>query len=171
MFEFLSSFRFRPARVWDNDISVSDTAVGRVMLLGDIHNSRQVLDAALRTAADNNCDALVQVGDFWLQDTNWRSYHPNYATLMHTAVHAPMPVVVVDGNHEAWPSLAAFLGRGDTQHARAAGRPLHLGGSLWWADRGSTWNWSGSTLRCSRRDRVPQQVATPAPRRGLGPPR
>ena len=27
----------------------------------------QVLDAALRTAADEVCDALVQVGDFWLR--------------------------------------------------------------------------------------------------------
>ena len=29
------------------------------------------------------------------------------------------------------------------QAARAAGRPLHLGGNLWWADRGSTWTWAG----------------------------
>lgn len=141
--EFLSSFRFCPGRFWDDDTAVADTAVERIMLLGDIHNSRQILDAALRTAADNDCDALIQIGDFGLQDANWCSFSPEHAGLMHAAVHAPMPVVVVDGNHEAWPSLAAFLDRDDTQTARAAGRPLHLGGSLWWADRGSVWSWAG----------------------------
>ena len=47
------------------------------MLLGDIHNKRQVFDAALRTATDEGCDVLVQVGDFWLQDRNWRSSLPS----------------------------------------------------------------------------------------------
>ena len=141
--KFLKSFRLRPKRAWDDEAAVADEAVGRVMLLGDIHNKRDVLDAALRTAADEDCDVLVQVGDFWLQDANWRGYHSTYAGLMYAAVHAPMPVVVIDGNHEVWPSLVAYLGRDDTKQARAAGRPLHLGGSLWWADRGSTWNWSG----------------------------
>ena len=69
--EFLEDFEFAPERVWDDDPALADAAVGRVMLLGDIHNKRQVLDAALRTAADEDCDVLVQVGDFWLQDSNW----------------------------------------------------------------------------------------------------
>ena len=62
---------------------------------------------------------------------------------MLSAVRSAIPVVVVDGNHEVWPCLTAFLGRDDTAEARSAGRPLHLGGSLWWADRGSIWTWSG----------------------------
>lgn len=140
--EFLEDFEFAPQRVWDDDPALADAAVGRVMLLGDIHNKRQVLDAALRTADDEGCDVLVQVGDFWLQDSNWRGFAPEHAGLMCSAVHAEMPVVVIDGNHEVWPSLTAFLGREDTAEVRAAGRPLHLGGSLWWADRGSTWTWS-----------------------------
>ena len=42
------------------------------------------------------------------------------------------------------------------------GRPLHLGGTLWWADRGSTWTWSGA--RCGAlagmgaSDRVPEPM-------------
>ena len=54
--EFLKCFRLRPERVWDDEAAVADEAVGRVMLLGDIHNKRAVLDAALRTAADEDCD-------------------------------------------------------------------------------------------------------------------
>ena len=140
---FLRQFKFRVEWTWDDDEAVSDASVRRVMLLGDIHNNREVLDAALRTAADEGCDVLVQVGDFWLQDSSWRGFAPEYAGVMATAVHARIPVVVIDGNHEVWPSLVAYLGRDDTKQARAAGRPLHLGGSLWWADRGSTWNWGG----------------------------
>ena len=142
-YEFLRSFRFRPERAWDDDAAVSDAAVGKVMLLGDIHNNRQVLDAALRTAADEDCDVLVQVGDFWLQDSGWNRFAPEYAGAMSTAVHAAMPVVVIDGNHEVWPCLSEFAQRDDTAAARRAGRPLHLGGSLWWADRGSAWTWAG----------------------------
>lgn len=140
---FLRQFKFRAERAWDDDEAVSDASVRRVMLLGDIHNSREVLDAALRTAADEGCDVLVQVGDLWLQDSSWSGFAPEYAGVMATAVHARMPVVVIDGNHEVWPSLVAYLGRDDTRQTRAAGRPLHLGGSLWWADRGSVWNWGG----------------------------
>ncbi len=141
-YEFLRGFEFRCERVWDDVAAVSDAAVSKVMLLGDIHNNRGVLHAALQTAADEGCDVLVQVGDFWLQDRNWSGFAPESAGLMLSAVRSEMPVVVVDGNHEVWPCLAAFAGRDDTARARAAGRPLHLGGSLWWADRGSTWSWS-----------------------------
>ena len=42
-----------------------------------------------------------------------------------------------------WPCLAGYLNRHDTTTARRSGRPLHLAGSLWWADRGSVWTWSG----------------------------
>ena len=141
--EFLLGFKFCAERAWDDDTAVSDAAVERVMLLGDIHNNRRVLDAALRTAADEGCDVLVQVGDFWLQDSGWSRFAPEYAGAMSTAVHAAMPVVVIDGNHEVWPCLSEFAQRDETAAARRAGRPLHLGGSLWWADRGSTWTWAG----------------------------
>ena len=47
-------------------------------------------------------------------------------------------VVVVDGNHQAWLCLKAFQQRDHTAAGRAAGRALHLGGSLWSADHRST---------------------------------
>ena len=142
--EFLRRFKFCPERAWDDDAAVSDAAVSKVMLLGDIHNSRRVLDAALRTASDEGCDVVVQVGDSWMHDCTWQKSPPEHAGAMCSAVHARIPVVVVDGNHEVWPCLSEFLQRDDTVSARDSGRPLHLGGSLWWADRGSTWTWSGA---------------------------
>ena len=57
------------------------------------------MNAALRTAAHEGCDVLVQVGDFWLQDRNWGCLAPGRAGLMLSAVRSEMPVVV-DGNHE-----------------------------------------------------------------------
>lgn len=61
---------------------------------------------------------------------------------MWAVVHSPIPVVVLDGNHEAWPCLTRFLHCPEALAALRHHRPLHLGGSLWWADRGSTWTWS-----------------------------
>ena len=141
--EALRRLRFRSERAWDDDHALSDAAVRRVLLLGDIHDSSRVFEAALQAAIDEGCDVLVQVGDFWLQDSTWRSFAPEEAALMWAAVNCPIPVVVLDGNHEVWPCLVNFLHRYDTLAALQHGRPLHLGGSLWWADRGSTWTWAG----------------------------
>ena len=144
--------RWRPARVWEEDPDVADDAVQRVLVLGDIHNSDGALRTALNVAVRERCDAVVSVGDFWLQDCSWgtrpRTHtagHPSlsWAPLMRLAMRAPVPVVVIDGNHEVWPCLVDYAQRPDVVDARAVGRPLHLGGTLWWADRGSTWTWNG----------------------------
>ena len=144
--------RWRPRRSWGEDPAVADGAVQRVVVVGDIHNLASVLDGALRVAERERCDAVVSVGDFWLQDCSWdtrpRTHlegHPSisWAPLMRIAMRAPVPIIVIDGNHEVWPCLADYAQRPDVVEARAAGRPLHLGGSLWWADRGSTWTWAG----------------------------
>ena len=150
---FDGSPRFGPERLWEETPAVSDGAVGRVLVLGDIHDNAAALSGALHRAALLGCDALVQVGDFWLQDAGWAGWDPQtrrsdpaWAELLWLAVESPIPVVVLDGNHEAWPCLTEFAQRPDVIAARAASRPLHLGGSLWWADRGSTWTWGGA--RC-----------------------
>ena len=61
---------------------------------------------------------------------------------MRLAMRAPMQVIVIDGNHDVSPRLVDYAQRPDVIEARAAGRPLHLGGTLWWADRASTWTWN-----------------------------
>ena len=141
---FLESFRFGSGRAWDDDADVCDAAVGRVMVLGDIHGDSGVFDAALILAAAEECDVVVQVGDFWLEDSTSSRWVPKKARLMYAALCSPVPVVVVDGNHEVWPCLTAFQSCDDAGAARRRGRPVHLGGSLWWAERGSVWSWSGA---------------------------
>ena len=141
--QFLKRFKLRPQRSWDADASVADAAVARVMVLGDIHNSRHLFEVAVQAAIEEGCDVLVQVGDFGLQDSSLRGYVTSDATLMWAAAHSAIPVVVLDGNHEMWPCLINYLNRHDTLAAKQQGRPLHLAGSLWWADRGSVWTWSG----------------------------
>lgn len=144
--------RWRPARLWDQDPAVAEGAVKRVLVLGDIHNRDGALQSALDIAERQRCDAVVSVGDFWLQDCSWDARprtrtdgYPSlsWAPLMRIAMRAPVPVVVIDGNHEVWPCLIDYAERLDVVQARSMGRPLHLGGTLWWADRGSTWTWSG----------------------------
>ena len=139
-------FVFRAERAWDDDARLADGAVARVVVLGDIHGRTPPLLEALAIAEAAGAGAVVQVGDFWLQDATWGRYRGRDAKVVRRAMAAPIPVVALDGNHEVWPSLTAYASRPDMQAARSAGRPLHLGGSLWWADRGSTWTWSGT--RC-----------------------
>ena len=40
-YESLRGFQFRCERVWDDVAAVSDAAVGKAMLLGDIHNNQR----------------------------------------------------------------------------------------------------------------------------------
>ena len=143
-------FRFAAQRAWDEEPCVADAAVRRVLVMGDVHGGVGMLSAALRVAELASCDVLVSVGDFGLLDTSWsapgrfaRHRYDHGVDLMRRALSAPIPIVVVDGNHEVWPCLTRFGRRPDVGEARAAGRPVHLGGSLWWADRGSTWTWAG----------------------------
>ena len=149
--ESAAEFRFAPEWAWDGEPRLADGAVRRVLVMGDIHSSAQMLRLALRVAAAEGCDVLVSVGDFGLQDASSPRRDPCRVApqpspvpeLIREAMRAPIPIVVVDGNHEVWPCLRQFRHRADVAEERPAGWPLHLCGSLWWADRGSTWIWAG----------------------------
>ena len=149
--ESATGFRFAPEWAWDGEPRVAGGAVRRVLVMGDIHGSADDLRTALRVAAAEGCDVLVSVGDFGLQDASSPRRDPCRVApqpspipeLIREAMRAPIPIVVVDGNHEVWPCLRRFRHRADVAEERPAGWPLHLGGSLWWADRGSTWTWAG----------------------------
>ena len=65
---------------------------------------------------------------------------------MWTAHDSPLPIVVVDGNHEVWPALGRYAVTPQAAAAMASRRPLHLGGSIWWAWRGSVWRWGGKAF-------------------------
>ena len=145
--DFLERWKpFASERTWRDDPAVANDAVSRALVVGDIHNDDHSFQTALNRAEQQRCDVMVQVGDFWLQDSTWEHFDPGKATMMHTAKHSPIPVVVVDGNHEVWPSLDKFAETEGYRAALEAGKPAHLGGSLWWALRGSVWEWSDLTF-------------------------
>ena len=140
-------YEFTTERAWDDDEQLSAEQVRDVLVVGDIHGNVQNLGAAVDRAVDLGVDAIVQVGDFWLSDRHSNLHRSRQARFMWEAHGSPVPVVVLDGNHEDWPTLTRYSKTDSAQAAYASRRPLHLGGSVWWAWRGSTWSWSG--MRCA----------------------
>ena len=85
-----------------------------------------VLDArehAAMVQIFEECDAVVQFGDFWLQDDSLTLEQPRRMLLgggdatpwpnaMRRAMSSPVPFVV-EGNHEVWPCMDGRLARLD----------------------------------------------------------
>lgn len=117
--------------------------MSRVLAVGDLHGIMTALQSAIAVAVDVEADAIVQVGDFWLADRHWSKFTARHSAYMETAAASPVPIVAIDGNHEIWPTLARFAATPEALQAAAARRPVSLGGSLWWAQRGSVWTWNG----------------------------
>ncbi|WP_423916773.1 metallophosphoesterase family protein [Candidatus Poriferisodalis sp.] len=136
------SFEFTTDKTWDDTAEVAADAVRDVLVVGDIHGTKTHLTDAITHAADLGAQAIVQVGDFWLADRHWSRFSPLQAEYMQTACDSPLPIIVIDGNHEIWPALGRYALTAAARDAMVARRPLHLGGSLWWAWRGSVWRWN-----------------------------
>ena len=169
-----NDYEFTTQHSWDDVAQLSAERVRDVLVVGDVHGTKAHLSAAIDLAVDLSVGAIVQVGDFWLSDAHGAHHRSKQAEFMWEAHDSPLPVVALDGNHEDWPALSRYATTPAAQAAMATRRPLHLGGSLWWAWRGSTWTWAG--LRCAalggavspdRRDRSvrgwrwPEEVLTP----------
>ena len=88
--EAAAGFRFAPEWAWDGEPRLADGVVRRVLVMGDIHGSAQMLRLALRVAAAEDCDVLVSVGDFGLQDASSPSRDP----LRVAAQPSPVPELV-----------------------------------------------------------------------------
>ena len=142
-----NEYEFTTDRNWDDVADLSAERVSEVLIVGDIHGTAAHLRRAIDSAVDLDVDAIVQVGDFWLSDRHGTRHRSRQAEIMWEAHDSPIPVVVLDGNHEDWPALSRYAQTAAAHDALATRRPLHLGGSLWWAWRGSTWRWAG--MRCA----------------------
>ncbi len=166
-------YEFTTQHSWDDVAQLTAERVRDVLVVGDIHGTKAHLSAAIDLAVDLGVGAIVQVGDFWLSDAHGAHHRTKQAEFMWEAHDSPLPVVALDGNHEDWPALSRYARTPAAQEGIATRRPLHLGGSLWWAWRGSTWTWAG--MRCAalggavspdRRDRSvrgwrwPEEAAT-----------
>ena len=154
-------YEFTTDKAWDDTPEVSENAVSDVLVVGDIHGDEQHLTNAIDQAVDFGCDVVVQVGDFWLGDRHWSRFNHVESAYMHAAHDSPLPIVVIDGNHEIWPSLGRYALGAEARAAFKSRRPLHLGGSIWWAWRGSVWRWGarrfgalGGAVSPDRRDRT-----------------
>ena len=137
------TFEFTTDKTWDDTDEVAPDAVRDVLVVGDIHGAKTHLTDAITHAVEVGAQAIVQVGDFWLADRHWSRFSPLQAEYMQTASDSPLPIVVIDGNHEIWPALGRYALGAEARAAFQSRRPLHLGGSLWWAWRGSVWRWNG----------------------------
>ncbi len=135
-------YQFTTEQAWDNTPGLQPDSVCRVLAVGDIHGEIRHLRNAVARAAELDVQAIVQIGDFWLDDAGWDRHGATEAKFMWAAHGSRIPIIVVDGNHEAWPSLRRYWQMPDARTAVASRRPLHLGGSLWWAWRGSVWQWA-----------------------------
>ena len=166
-------YEFTTQHSWDDVAQLTAERVRDVLVVGDIHGTKAHLSAAIDLAVDLGVGAIVQVGDFWLSDVHGAHHRSKEAEFMWEAHDSPLPVVALDGNHEDWPALSRHATTPAAQEGIATRRPLHLGGSLWWAWRGSTRAWAG--MRCAalggavspdRRDRSvrgwrwPEEAAT-----------
>ncbi|WP_419554624.1 metallophosphoesterase family protein [Candidatus Poriferisodalis sp.] len=135
-------FEFTTDKRWDDTAEVAPDAVCDVLVVGDIHGTKTHLADAITRAVDLGAQAIVQVGDFWLADRHWSRFSSVQADYMQAACDSPLPIIVIDGNHEIWPALGRYALTPAAREAMQARRPLHLGGSLWWAWRGSVWRWN-----------------------------
>jgi Icc-related predicted phosphoesterase len=109
------------------------TGAVRVLLAGDWHGNREFCSQVLSLAATQGAPTVLQLGDFGL----WPGRHD--AWLDHVedeASRTGTEVYWVDGNHEDHDQL-------DRWRAEAGGGLVHLRPRVWWASRGSRWEWAG----------------------------
>lgn len=72
--------------------------IGKALILGDTHMHRGFLKRATRFAKENDCDAIIQVGDFGF----WPRVKPNFAK------YQTLPTFFIDGNHEDHDALKRY---------------------------------------------------------------
>lgn len=117
----------------------------RLLLLGDSHGDFEFIVRALRVARREDCDALVQLGDFGLWPDRRRRKHGEIVlndrwldTVAASAAQHGVPIRFLDGNHDAHPLARDAYEKFPGTHVR----PIR---NRWldWADRGATWTWCG----------------------------
>ncbi len=109
----------------------------RVQLLGDVHGDTRAAIDAIRCAARDRCDAIVQVGDFgyWEHTSAGRRYLDTLNTLLKAQ---DRHLFWLDGNHENHALLA-------TEHGASRGRVTSVRSNVHHLGRGARWVWGGLT--------------------------
>lgn len=102
----------------------------KVLIVGDLHGHFPSLERAIVYAENNDCERIVQVGDFGI----W----PEEAKLLKT-MNPKIPVFFVDGNHEHFPLLRER--RKDSLHGIVEVYP-----NIFHCSRGHVEKWSETTI-------------------------
>ena len=111
----------------------------RLLLVGDTHGNGRWCKQLARIAAANQCDAVVQLGDFgyWPHQQWGRTFLQHVADL---AASSGIPWYWLDGNHENHDMLAACA------DPTAAPAMLEIRPGVHYLPRGHRWEWSGVRL-------------------------
>lgn len=111
-----------------------------IMLLGDTHGDRGFTLKAIRWAAENSIDRIVQVGDFgfWPRTNAGQKFLHDVGK---QSVESHVPLYFIDGNHEDHLYLKGLRERhtGDSMiHFSKYGKY-----PITYIDRGARWEWGG----------------------------
>lgn len=104
------------------------------MLAGDCHGNFHHLDKLLKWAVKEECDALVQLGDWGF---TWPEKMPkSYETFQSKVTAAGVPFFFLEGNHDNYDWLKQT-------GAWEADAPVEVGTGIVYLPRASTWEWDG----------------------------
>lgn len=106
----------------------------RLLLQGDTHSNYGAMKLAINEAVENECDAVVQLGDFgfWPRQPFGRAFIKKTSKW---AKQKGIPVYWIDGNHEDFDS---FDCHGDSI--------TEVRDNLFYIPRGYAWEWNGVNL-------------------------
>lgn len=110
-----------------------------IMFLGDCHGDRGFTRGAIRWAAENDVNRIVQVGDFgfWPRTNNGQKFLHDVGK---QSVQSMVPFYFIDGNHEDHLALNRYV-----RDNIKPGEPwVHYGKyPVSYIVRGGTWEWGG----------------------------
>ena len=112
----------------------------KIMFLGDTHGDRGFTRNAIRWAADNGVDRIVQVGDFgfWPRTNNGQRFLHDVGK---QSVQSHVPLFFIDGNHEDHLYLKALRDREPDKDV------IHYGKyPVSYITRGTRLEWDGVTF-------------------------
>lgn len=109
----------------------------RFLIAGDWHGKTRVALAVIQKAVDENCELIIQLGDFgiwpgysgvaYLDDMNYMLQRVN------------RKVVFVGGNHEDYNQIDAW----EKVNARSTNGHVYVRSNILYIPRGTCWKWGG----------------------------